>query len=421
MTNRSQRSGYYQAGADIYLIMPVAQNPNDLWWTAGSGCGIAVSATGCRVSGLVLRGWDRAIQFGPYASGFRVDHCRIEVSNNGVFTVGSYPSIYPRDVVVEDNDLVNTGLWSDDQAISPSASWVHIKDKIKLADGSRYPTVRIGGAMEGVGVYLTACQNVEIRRNLIDGFQNGIGSRIVQPFDAGASSEWDIHDNRIVHIQDDAIEPEGQASNWRIYRNEVMDSTTFLSTAPVHSGPIYVWHNRVRVGLRGLARDLDGVVDGAASLGFKYSRASSPQAHVYVTGNTVTDDGESAVSGGSQFASGSGQPEFYHLVNNLIVVSRNGWEYWPGQFEERSNQFSTTDPVRGMKNLATQTTYSSFSAYQTHSGQGQGSCPLDLHDRTGVADLIDADLRLTMDGYAALSSGTLPGAPGGSPVFGSVA
>jgi hypothetical protein len=102
-TNRSQLSGYYQSGADLYLVMPVATDPNTLWWTAGSGCGIAVSDAGCRVSGLVIRGFDRGIQFGPFSDRFVVDHCRVETCNNGVFTIGSPPSAYPRDVVVERN------------------------------------------------------------------------------------------------------------------------------------------------------------------------------------------------------------------------------------------------------------------------------------------------------------------------------
>ena len=403
-TNRTQRHGYYQSAAgDLYLHHPLVSNPNALWWTAGIGCAFAASAPDCRWSGFVVRGFDIGVQAGPLCDRFMVDHCYIQTVNHGVKTLGSAPSTYIEDPVIRHNLLVNTGLWSDDQEHAPTVAWVTIKNQIKLADGSRYPTTRIAGALEGVGLYVSTCRRADISHNTIEGFQNGIGSMTPIQFDRYAGSECDVYDNLIRQIQDDAIEPEMFARNWRIWGNRVEQTVTFLSTGPSCSGPLYVWDNVAwRVGMAGLPRDLDGIVDGAASIFFKYSRASNPQARVYVVNNTFWTDDALAGSGGSQFASGSGLAESFYLRNNIFRVMRSGFEWWPGAtgaYDEDYNQFATPDAGRGMKLLSPQTTYTTFEAYRTASGQGgHSNLAIDLHDVVTLdAQFVDAaggDLRL---------------------------
>jgi hypothetical protein len=424
-TNRTQRHGYYQSGSDLYLYAPHIADPNALWWTAGTGCGVSVSAPDCRFSGLVLRGSDTAIQFGPFSDRFEVDHCWIQTSNNGIKTITS--SAYScSGIKIHDNLMQNTGLWSDDQVNDPSMAWIAAKGKIKVDPAvhtypdNRYPTTRLCGALEGVGIYVSAVDHASIYANTVEGFCNGIGAMTPNHYTPEAGTEIDVHDNVIRQIADDAIEFEQRAVNLRVYRNEVTDALTFMSTGPTHVGPVHVWGNRARIGMRGLARDLDGVVDGAASLFFKYSRASSPQAHIYVIGNTMRDDGESVVSGGAQFATGSGVPEFYHLANNVLVVSADAWQWWPGHLDEHDNQFVTSDPSRGFKRLSDQTLYTTMAAYQAASGQGQGSNPLDLHDPAAVEALLDEQLHLTPAGQLALPGVLCPGVLG-SPAMGSAA
>lgn len=389
-TNRTQRWGYYQSGSDIYLRMPADENPNNYWWTGGTGCAFAFSAVDSRVTGFVMRGWDIGVQLGPASDRAVVDHCDIQVCNNGVKSIGAPTSTYPDDVTIQDNWVRNTGHWSLDQVADPTISWVFIKNQIKKSDGSRYATVRIGGAMEGVGIYITGCRRTVVRRNTVEQGQNGIGSFVSNALDRYGSSSIDIHDNLVRYLTDDAFEPEEQALNWRIWNNVAEYCSTFMSSGPVDYGPLYVFRNKAwRIGLAGLPVDQDGVKDGVASLFFKYSRSSNPQARIYVLHNTFwTDDTAAGVTGGSQYASGAALAEAFYLANNIFRTTRNGFEYFVGStglYYEDYNQFVTADATRGMKKLSPQATYTTFAAYRADSGQGAHSNPLaDLHDTAGL-------------------------------------
>lgn len=433
-TNRTQRHGYYQAAdGTIYLYAPHAGNPNNLWWSAGTGAGFSFSTPDSVVDGFVIRGFDNGVQPGAYADRCLVQRCRIETSNNGVKGYASYTPTqqYPKGAKILHNTFVNTGLWSRDQTAFPSAVWSMLKSKIKVDPSvhpgypnNRYPTDRIAGALEGMAVYVTAFADAEVGYNTIEGYCNGVGSAPHPSFDLGASRNIDVHDCTLRQIMDDAFEFEQQAIDVWIRRCHVEGSPVFMSNGPTNRGPVYALLNTAILGTGGLAVDLDGSVDGVAGLVFKYSNNSSPPAHIYGIGNTFADDGQSVVLGGAQYASysgGSGTPEVYHLYNNLFILTHDAWQYRPGHLDEHHNQWATSDPTRGFKNLATGVLHTDYATYQAETWQGLGSNPIDLHDVAAVRALVDDKLRLTLEGMTKLPGAVLPGVPGGVPPIGSPA
>jgi hypothetical protein len=402
MENRTLRHGYCQSGSDLYCRLPGDVDPNTRWWTGSVGAGLGTSKPDFRATGLVFRGWYRAIQNVYGGHRMVVDRCRFECCTGAVSARGMTPSTYPTDCVVQDNVDADSGTWSLDQVNAPSAPWDFVKDQIKLADGSLYPTGKLGGNMEGSFVGLRAGRRWVIRRNDVSSFNGVVGWQVSSAYDRFACSEIDVHDNVFHGMADDGTEPEGYCVNWRIWNNHFERTLTCLSTGPVHLGPIYFWGNTAyRTGKAGLAADLDGLKAGAASVFFKFSRASSPQARIYVRGNTLWTD-EPGVSGGDNYASGNALPEAFDLRGNIIRTTRYGFAFLPGAgYVERENQFGCADPAFGMRQIQPGGSLG-WDQYRAASSQGEGSCPIDLHDVARLdSQFVDAqggDLRLVPGG-----------------------
>lgn len=395
-TNNTVRFGMYRSGTDIYIKMPLGEDPNTLWWTGGTGCGFALNAANCRVSGFVIRGFDRAIQHGPSSVQMIADHNYIQTCNYMFDGWATAPSTYPTDILVERNYGYNTTIREADQATNPSVPWAFIKSTIKKPDNSAYATTKVGDVLEGTGVNSLACRRMTVRYNKIRGFQNGVGGFTTSSYDTFCTAERSIHNNYLLDIGDDAFEPEQQARNWWIDQNKIEYSNTFMSTGPAHYGPIYVTRNTAwRVGATGMALDLVGVQTGGFAF-FKYSRASSPALLVYLINNTFwTDDTGASVTGGSQYASGSSLAEGFYLRNNIFRTTRNAFEYFSSNiqsYNEDYNQMITSDASRGMKLQSPQVTDTTFTGYRTRSGQGANSnLRIDLHDTTvGDAQFVSA-------------------------------
>jgi hypothetical protein len=392
MENRTLRYGYYQDGADLYCRLPGDVDPNTRWWTGAVGAGLGTSKPDFRATGLVFRGWYRAVQNVYGGHRMVVDHCRFECCTGAVSARGMAPSVYPTDCVIQDNAYADSGTWSLDQQAHPSAPWDFVKDQIKLGDGSLYPTGKLGGNMEGSFVGLRAGRRWVIRRNVVEGAFNGVvGWQVSASYDRFACAEIDVTDNLFRGMADDGTEPEGYCVNWRIARNRFERTLTCLSTGPVHLGPIYFHGNTAwRTGKAGLGADLDGLKTGAAGVFFKFSRASNPQARVFVDRNTLWTD-DAGVSGSDNYASGNALPEAFLLTNNIIRATRYGFAWLPGAgYVEAGNQFGCGDPSFGMRQISPGANFS-WSQYLGASGQGAGSCPIGLYDVAALdAQLVDA-------------------------------
>lgn len=101
-----------------------------------------------------------------------------------------------------------------------------------------------GSTMEGTGIVLRGHIGAIVRKNEIHHYFNGIytgsSAALQNPeiaFDA------DIYDNRIHHISDDGLEPEGACINHRFRNNRIDTMLVGISIAPVTKGPTWIMHS----------------------------------------------------------------------------------------------------------------------------------------------------------------------------------
>jgi hypothetical protein len=377
-TNQTYNYGAYVNGPDLYLRLPPnapSPNPNDLYITAGSGVALALDGPGMRVSGLEIRQADSAVQLLLRATGGVVDHNLLSGSRFGVYFRGSStpPSRYGSGHVVERNRIVDANLWTDDHVARPAIAWVFVKGGIVNADGTTYATSKLGASNEtfAVGGRGGALQAV-VRRNVIEGTFNGVSAGYQSGFDRYAGMDMDVYENTVRRIADDALEPEGQAINFRAWGNRIEQASTFLSTGPVSYGPVYVFRNEGwRIGNAGAGRDNAGA-SGLSGRVFKYSGTSSPAARVYVLHNTIWTDqtAPNTIDGGAQSASSGGSPEAFYLRNNVFGTTRSAFEAptAPGRWDEDYDYFGTTATTRGLRFGGFYTT--DVAGYRAASGQG---------------------------------------------------
>ena len=102
-----------------------------------------------------------------------------------------------------------------------------------------------GTDAEGAGISLSYAgpRNV-VRFNRIMGLFNGIAaSAWGDLYNTSLIRDTDIHDNYIIDVGDDGIEPEGSGINLRIWNNIIVNSLCAVSLAPITYGPTYVFRN----------------------------------------------------------------------------------------------------------------------------------------------------------------------------------
>ena len=100
-------------------------------------------------------------------------------------------------------------------------------------------------AMEGTAIIARGHVGTIIRGNEVHHFFNGIytGASGTTGENTGVSFDADIYNNKIHHIGDDSLEPEGACINNR-FRNNTADSTLVgISLAPITYGPVWVLRN----------------------------------------------------------------------------------------------------------------------------------------------------------------------------------
>lgn len=376
-TNKAYNYGFTSFGQDIFLRLPGDVNPNNYYITVGGGVGsgFVLKGANSRVSGFEIRTFDSGIALETGSSGSVVDHnylisAGIRINGNKF----SSPQLYSDNHLIERNLIVDSTTWTDDSTAKPVIPWTFIKSVLVNADGTNYRNplnnqvyTRIGSAAETTGIWgIGGSKNSVIRFNTVDGSFNGIGSYNVG-FDKYASFGTDIHNNVIKHIADDAIEPESNAINWRVWSNVIESAYTFFSTGPANYGPLYIFKNSA-VKLSDNKNDKYG-----QGVGFKYSGASSPQAKLFVVNNTFwTDEKDTAnnrsVSGGDMYASPGSNPEAFYLRNNIFRFTRYAFNY-PNNWDEDYNYFATTDAGRGLAYKGGVYTWS-VPNYRTASSQG---------------------------------------------------
>jgi len=105
-----------------------------------------------------------------------------------------------------------------------------------------------GSTMEGTAIVLRGHIGAIVRDNELHHIFNGVysGSSASAALENYAVAlDVDVYDNRIHHIGDDALEPEGAAVNHR-FRNNLIDSTLVgVSFAPITHGPVWVLRNQI--------------------------------------------------------------------------------------------------------------------------------------------------------------------------------
>src|SRR5262249_24270077 len=151
-----------------------------------------------------------------------------------------------------------------------------------------------------------------------------------------------------------------------------------LSPGTVDYGPVYFFRNSIWR----LRKDLvvNNVRLGAMALGtngLKYSNSADPASLVWMVHNTFWTDIGASSSGGAAGAGGSGGGEHIYLRNNIVRVTRYGFDAPTGsRWDEDYDYFYTADLKRGIN--YGQVNKTTVASYRSASGQGA---------HTNVADI----------------------------------
>lgn len=107
----------------------------------------------------------------------------------------------------------------------------------------------IGRDVENSAIFVDTSSGLIVRYNLFDGLNSGVESY----FTTGFNQEADIYENTLVD-NFDAIECDGNWSNLRVWKNEIIRPMAGFSTAPPLYGPRYFYRNLI-YGMEGRHND----------------------------------------------------------------------------------------------------------------------------------------------------------------------
>ncbi len=105
--------------------------------------------------------------------------------------------------------------------------------------------------VESPAIFMDQCKQTVIRYNYFDGLNSGIESY----FDTGFNEEIDIYNNAFID-NFDAVECDGQWSNLRVWKNEIIRPMAGISAAPPLIGPRYFYRNTIH-GMKGRVNEKD--------------------------------------------------------------------------------------------------------------------------------------------------------------------
>jgi hypothetical protein len=119
-----------------------------------------------------------------------------------------------------------------------------------------------GSSMEGTGIVVRGHIGAIVRNNEVHHFFNGIYTGSSGALENSALAfDADIYNNRIHHISDDGLEPEGACINQRFRENTVDTAYVGISLAPITQGPTWVLRS-LFTNFTGRAIKWDGNSDG---------------------------------------------------------------------------------------------------------------------------------------------------------------
>ncbi|MCG2785416.1 MAG: right-handed parallel beta-helix repeat-containing protein [Anaerolineae bacterium] len=240
------KEGWYYDSKTTKLYIRSLSDPSKLSWQAPR-LNYAFSVTGrdwIWIEGFEIR------NYGATTSGFGVaatNASHVVIRRNkihnlqlGIFINWNGSEFQGNDTRIEENEIFDPPVneWA----------WSAVK----------------GSTMEGTGIVLRGHIGAIVRKNEIHHYFNGIytgsSAALENPeiaFDA------DIYNNRIHHISDDGLEPEGACINHRFRNNRIDTMLVGISIAPVTKGPTWVMHS-ILSNFNGTsikwARDTAGVV-----------------------------------------------------------------------------------------------------------------------------------------------------------------
>jgi hypothetical protein len=192
-------------------------------------------------------------------------------------------------------------------------------------------------------VYVSAAgEGNVVRSNYMMGLFNGIYlGGWVTDYPETWALENDVYDNLIEYVKDDAIEPECQAINLRIFRNQMRNLFVGISLAPIETGPTWVLYNvahTFRPHDKGKGQWIKISLTPNGELPLGQVRVYHNSSHTFVEEHN-----------------GWGSPGFgnIHFVNNVVAATRYVFEHSgssmpPGNVLDFNN-LHTTDPGRFVK------------------------------------------------------------------------
>lgn len=253
----------------------------------------------------------------------------IRYYGNSVYGKG----IYLRNVahcIIRNNQVhqVYTGIW-----LKGAESDFNLIENNKLWDTSIYgwPWDDVKSSYhEGAAISLEGGKGNIVRKNEIAGFFNGITIAYWDDlFDPNMNQSTVISENKLHHILDDCIEPEGTCCNLRIHDNEMYECTVGVSLAPITLGPVFVVRNRIS----------DFLLTS-----FKFSHNTSGPCFIYHNTAVTTKENTNGIVS-------SGPWENMIFKNNIIAGTCYAIEdhELTGETRFDFDNLYTTDPTRFVK------------------------------------------------------------------------
>jgi hypothetical protein len=378
------RYGWKRFGQDIYLRMTGDRNPNSYYWWVnnfGDSQRLKANTSTMRWTNLHLLGTGFSANKPNGAGNLIWDYCLF--NHSATKFSGQKPSQFVTNVLFDHCLFLTNGFASitrNEAAGDWPMVWSFIKAKTRIAGaGWADDDVRgwhgIGKTEETNGTAILASggwNNMTVRYCKIEGWFNGISGYNAN-YNRNSTRDTDVHDCLFNLLGDDALEPEGQAINWRAWNNQMDYTVAPLSTGPVNFGPLYFWRNSSwQTGSDHLNPRLhDGYLQANGKF-IKGSSGSTSLARIVLVNNTFWTNVVN-VTGIGTSAGGSSTPEAHFWRNNLWRCTRyitegiGDWffsnrKYWIEDY----NHLCTSDATgRGVGDKTSPV------PYRLVSGQGQ--------------------------------------------------
>ncbi|MBI4773103.1 MAG: hypothetical protein HY788_02795 [Deltaproteobacteria bacterium] len=252
--------GLYANGAELYVRLDNDADPNNADMSVSRyALGFDVERDYITVQGLTFRYFGALGVRGTAVSIYNASYVLVE---NCIFFM-NHVSLAMRNNC--GNNVIQYNEFYDTVAGWP---W----DSTKAGEAARIGLLAFSSPLNGRG-------NV-VRYNL---FHDAVDGLSVSPAESTSiSNETDIYENLIYSMVDDGIESDGQASNIRVWENEIHDVLTGISLAPAKTGPAYAIRNLIYRTGRGNNPDWNGS-------SFKFGTYDH-SGHIYLFHNTSDTD-----------------------------------------------------------------------------------------------------------------------------------